>query len=222
MKSALLLIDIQNDFISGGALEVPDGDFVIGVANKLMRKKPDLFNYVIATQDWHPANHKSFSSQHSGSSPGDIVDLGDVKQTLWPDHCIQGQYGSNFAEALLIENVDKVFKKGTCIDRDSYSGFFDNIASFEPQDSVALARSGDTGLDDWLRLNQVKELTLMGLATDYCVLFSALDALRLGYAVTVVTDGCKSVDIMPGDGERALLTMQNAGAKLAHSSELLS
>jgi len=222
VKSALVLIDIQNDFVRGGALAVPDGDAVVDVANEIMTKIDPSFDYVLASQDWHPPRHQSFASEHPGAKPGDSIDLSGVKQTLWPDHCVQGERGSQFVPSLLVNNIDKVFQKGSHPDRDSYSAFFDNSASFGLVKKDDSGRQGDTGLDEWLKLRQVKNLTFLGLATDYCVLYSVMDAIRLGYHVTVVTDGCRSVDLVRGDGQQALRTMKNAGAQLITSSELIS
>ena len=221
MKSALLVIDIQNDFVPGGALAVTDGHAVVDVANQFIKNDNEWFDYVVASQDWHPARHKSFASQHPGAKPGDTIDLGGVSQILWPDHCIQGSSGSQFVQNLRSDHFDKVIQKGTHIDRDSYSAFFDNAASFDQTTMMIAARSGDTGLNDWLQAHDVSNLTVLGLATDYCVLFSVMDALKLDYHVTVVIDGCRSVDVMPGDGQRALSTMNNAGARLITSSDLI-
>lgn len=222
MKSALVLIDIQNDFVKGGALAVPDGDAVVDVANEIMRNSHSSFDYVLASQDWHPPRHQSFASEHPGAKPGDSIDLAGVKQTLWPDHCVQGEHGSQFVKSLLISKIDEVFQKGIHPDRDSYSAFFDNTASFSLAIKHDSERPGDTGLNEWLKLRQVKNLTFLGLATDYCVLYSVMDAIGLGYQVTVVTDGCRSVDLALGDGRQALHKMKNAGARLITCSELIS
>ena len=222
MKTALVLIDIQNDFVQGGALAVKDGDAVVGVANELMESGERVFDYVLASQDWHPPGHKSFASQHKSAKPGDLIDLGVLSQTLWPDHCVQGTKGSQFVHSLRVEHIDKVFRKGVNRDRDSYSAFFDNASLIGERESTASHLSGDTGLDKWLKQRDIKNLVFLGLATDYCVLFSVLDALKLGYQVTVVIDGCRSVEVMPGDGERALSTMKNAGARLMTALQLLT
>jgi len=221
VKSALLVIDIQNDFVPEGALAVTDGNAVVDVANQFIKNDKSWFDYVVASQDWHPAQHKSFASQHPGAKPGDAVHLGGVSQILWPDHCIQGSSGSQFVQNLRSDCFDKVIQKGTYLDRDSYSAFFDNAASFELTSNQSPGRSGDTGLNDWLQSHDVSNLTVLGLATDYCVLFSVMDALKLGYHVTVITDGCRSVEVKPGDGQRALSKMKNTGARLITSSELI-
>jgi nicotinamidase/pyrazinamidase len=225
VKVALLLIDIQKDFVSGGALAVPDGDSVIRVANQLMTYKGKIFDYVVASQDWHPPKHLSFASQHHGLNQGDVLDIDGVKQTLWPDHCVEGSNGSEFVKGLKLSFIDEIFKKGTSRNRDSYSAFFDNSLidgslSFAQLTGKSSEYSGDTGLHAWLSGQGVGKLFVLGLATDYCVRFSVLDALRLGYDVTVVRDGCRSVEFKPGDGVQALQEMHRAGAKLTTSDQL--
>lgn len=193
---ALLLVDIQNDFCPGGALAVRDGDAVVAVANALVPR----FSLVVATQDWHPVGHGSFSSSHPGTSPGDIVDLGGVPQVLWPDHCVQNSPGSSFHSALDVACIDHIVHKGTDPGIDSYSAFFDN------------GHLKDTGLAAFLEERAVDELVLLGLATDYCVKFTVLDAIGLGFGVTVVEDGCRAVNMAEGDGVRAFDEMRSAGA----------
>lgn len=201
---ALVLVDLQNDFMSGGALAVAEGDRVVPVANELMPR----FALVVATQDWHPANHGSFASAHAGRMPGDVIDLGGVAQVLWPDHCMQGSPGASFHSALDVAGIDAVIRKGMDPAVDSYSGFFDNDAHT------------DTGLNELLSSQGVDDLVVMGLATDYCVRWTVLDAVGLGFGVTVVTDGCRAVDVTPGDGEAAFREMHTAGARLTTSTEL--
>ncbi len=219
MKKALLVIDIQNDFLPGGALPVPSGNDVIEVANKLISMKGDCFDYVVTSQDAHPPGHKSFASQHPGKIPGDLISLNGLQQILWPDHCVQGTRGSEFAKNLIVDQFDAVFKKGVKTDVDSYSAFFDNT-SLDRSRGVADGMSGDTGLHGWLESKDVSRLVMMGLATDYCVLFSVIDALKLGYDVTVVTDGCRGVDMERDDSARALARMQALGARLITSFDL--
>lgn len=194
--TALLLVDLQNDFMPGGALAVPQGDEVVEVANRLTPE----YNLVVATQDWHPANHGGFASQHPGKKPGDTIDLHGVEQILWPDHCVQGAPGASFHSALDVARIQHVVRKGTAAAVDSYSAFFDN------------ARRNSTGLADLLHGRGVGELHVMGLATDYCVLFSVLDALDLGFRVRVIPEGCRGIDLHPGDVDRALEKMRAAGA----------
>lgn len=202
---ALVLVDIQNDFMPSGALPVPDGDAVVAVANMLAPR----FSLVVATQDWHPADHGSFASAHPGAAPGDVIDLGGVEQVLWPDHCVQNTPGASFHSALDVGAVDHVVRKGTDREIDSYSAFYDN------------GHRKDTGLAEFLRARGVAELVVCGLATDYCVKFTALDALGLGFGVTVIADGCRAVDLTPGDGERAFAEMRSAGAQVLDSAGLV-
>lgn len=198
MTTALLLIDLQNDFLPGGALAVPGGDEVIPVANDLI----DRYELVVATQDWHPAGHRSFASQHPGHEPGQVIDLDGLDQILWPDHCVQETTGAAFAPGLAPRAVERVVRKGTDPDIDSYSGFFDN------------ARRKATALDGLLRDEGVEGVDIMGLATDYCVLFTALDAADLGYQTTVITAGCRAVELEAGDREAALERMRAAGVEI--------
>lgn len=201
---ALILVDIQNDFMPFGALPVAGGDQVVAVANSIAAR----FSLVVATQDWHPADHGSFASTHPGLKPGDMVDLGGVEQVLWPDHCVQGTPGASFHSALDVAAIDHVVRKGTDPSVDSYSGFFDND------------RRLDTGLGEYLMSRGVDELVVCGLATEYCVKYTVLDAVGMGFGVTVVEDGCRAVELQSGDGDRALLEMHGAGAKVIESSEL--
>jgi nicotinamidase/pyrazinamidase len=192
---ALLLIDLQNDFLSGGALAVPDGDSVIGVANRAM----DLADHVVATQDWHPPDHGSFA-RVQGVEVGQLFQLDGLPQLGWPDHCVQGTPGAELAAGLHLEKVDQIVKKGTDRMIDSYSGFFDN------------GHRHATGLDEYLKSVGVTELSVMGLATDYCVKFTVLDAQRLGYPTRVLLDGCRGVDLSEGDVAAAIAEMRRAGA----------
>jgi nicotinamidase/pyrazinamidase len=200
---ALVLVDIQNDFCPGGALAVRDGDAVVAVANMLIPR----FSLVVATQDWHPAGHGSFASSHPGTAPGDVIDLGGVPQVLWPDHCVQGTAGASFHSALDVAGFDHVVRKGTDVGIDSYSAFYDN------------GHLKDTGLAAFLEQRCAEELVIMGLATDYCVKFSVLDALGLGFGVTVISDGCRAVELAEGDGERAFAEMRSAGARVLASGD---
>jgi nicotinamidase/pyrazinamidase len=195
---ALLLIDIQNDFLPTGALPVPEGDQVVPVANRFM----DQFDLVIATQDWHPANHGSFAANHAGRKPGELIELNGLQQILWPVHCVQATPGADFAPSLDRTRITHVVRKGTDSTIDSYSGFFDN------------GHRKATGLDEYLRGRNVTDLYILGLATDYCVKFTALDARQLGYAVQLVPEGCRGVDLKPGDVEAAVREMQTAGVTI--------
>ena len=196
--SALLLIDVQNDFLPGGALAVAHGDQIVPVAN---RRMPD-YDLVVATQDWHPADHRSFASQHPGKQAGEIIQLDGLEQVLWPDHCVQGTRGAEFAAALDRVRVHQVIRKGTDQAIDSYSGFFDN------------ARRKATGLEAYLRSKNVAEVHVMGLATDYCVKFTALDAVNLRFRTVLLTEGVRGVNLKEGDCQRALDEMRAAGVHL--------
>ncbi|MDY0340880.1 MAG: bifunctional nicotinamidase/pyrazinamidase [Coriobacteriia bacterium] len=195
---ALLLVDLQNDFMPFGALPVADGDAVVPVANALVSR----FSLVVASQDWHPAGHGSFASAYPDAAPGDTIELAGVGQVLWPDHCVQGMPGASLHSALDVGGIDHVVRKGTDPAVDSYSAFFDND------------RRRDTGLAAYLEERGVDELVIMGLATDYCVRATVLDACALGFGVTVIEDGCRAVEVAPGDGERAFTEMRSAGARV--------
>lgn len=193
---ALLLIDIQNDFLPGGALAVPGGNEIIPVVNGLI---PD-FELIVATQDWHPPDHGSFAANHPGKSVYETVDLHGLAQTLWPAHCVQNTGGALFAPALETRRITRVFPKGMDPRIDSYSGFFDN------------GHRGGTGLAEWLRGQDVTELTLCGLATDYCVKFTALDALECDFKVNLHLAACRGVDLQPGDCDKAVAAIREHGA----------
>lgn len=206
MTTALILVDIQNDFCPGGALAVPDGDAVVPVANRLM----DAADLVVATQDWHPATHGSFAIHHPGRRPFEQATLGGLPQVLWPVHCVQGTPGAALRAGLAVQRIAHVVPKGTDPAIDSYSGFFDN------------GRRRATGLEAYLRAQGVDAVWILGLATDYCVRATALDALSLGFATTVVADGCRAVDLHPGDGAKALAEIRAAGGTIATAAEVLA
>ena len=195
---ALVAVDLQYDFCPGGALAVPDGDSVIPVVNALSSR----FDLVVATQDWHPANHGSFASNHPGATAGEAVVLGGVPETLWPDHCVQGTPGARLHDGFDLGPVAAIVRKGTDPSVDSYSAFFDN------------ARRRTTGLAGYLREWDVAEVWFAGLATDYCVKYSVLDALELGFGAVVVADACRGIDLEAGDVVRALAQMAAAGARM--------
>jgi nicotinamidase/pyrazinamidase len=204
MKRALILVDIQNDFIPGGSLAVADGDATVPVANRLQPR----FELVVATQDWHPADHGSFASNHPGRKPGELSELGGLPQVLWPDHCVQGSHGAEFHRDLDLSRVARVFRKGTDPEIDSYSGFFDN------------GHRKATGLGDYLREQQVTDVYVMGLATDYCVKWTALDALQLGFRTHLVEDGSRGVELQPGDVAAAVEEMRRAGVAITTSGAI--
>lgn len=195
---ALIVIDVQNDFCPGGALAVEDGDAILPGINQLMSD----FGAVILTQDWHPANHLSFAANHPGAAPFSLTQMPYGPQVLWPSHCVQGSHGAAFHRDLHIDRADLILRKGFRPAIDSYSAFFEND------------RSTPTGLDGYLHSRGVRDLVLTGLATDFCVAFSALDAARLGYGVTVRMDLCRAIDL---DGSLARMTaeMLAAGIRLA-------
>lgn len=193
---ALVLVDLQYDFCPGGALAVPGGDETIAVAQRLMPR----FDIVVATQDWHPLDHGSFAANHPGTSPGQVIDLDGQRQVLWPAHCVQDTRGAELHAGLDRHRISEVIRKGVDPRIDSYSGFFDN------------GHQKDTGLAAWLKERGVRQLYVLGLATDYCVKFTVLDACELGFEVWVVEDGCRAVERAPGDGDRAFHAMRAAGA----------
>jgi nicotinamidase/pyrazinamidase len=205
MKS-LILVDLQNDFLPGGALAVPQGDVVIPLANQLQI----AFRLVVATQDWHPANHQSFAVNHPGRKPGDIIKMRGLPQILWPAHCVQNTRGAQLAPGLMLQRVNKVFRKGTDAEIDSYSGFFDN------------GHQRATGLGEYLQDKGVADVYVMGLATDYCVKNTALDAVGLGFNTFLIEDACRGVNLKPEDVTHAVQEMQQAGVVVVRSGALRS
>jgi nicotinamidase/pyrazinamidase len=200
----LLIIDVQNDFCPGGSLAVDGGDEVVPVINGMLPQ----FTRVVATQDWHPADHVSFASSHPGRKPLDVVDAGGIEQVLWPDHCIQGTRGAELHARLSVGRIELVLRKGLRRALDSYSAFFEND------------RRTDTGLRFYLKGMRTREIFICGLATDYCVKASALDARRLGFRVTLVADACRGVDFPTGSVEKSLAEMRKAGVKVTESASL--
>ena len=201
---ALILVDLQNDFCPGGALSVARGDETIAIANRLL----PYFSTVVATQDWHPADHESFAPQHRGRKPGEMIELHGLPQVLWPPHCVQGTRGADLHPDLQRDKITEVFHKGTDRTVDSYSGFFDN------------GHRNSTGLADWLRERWITRVYVMGLTTDYCVKATALDARELGFETWVIEDGCRPVELHPGDGDRAFGAMRAAGATIVESGSI--
>ena len=193
---ALIVIDVQNDFCPGGALAVAEGDKIINRINGLM----DDFVVTVLTQDWHPANHSSFASNHAGKAPFETLTMSYGPQTLWPDHCIRGTAGAEFHPDLRTDPAQLVIRKGFRPAIDSYSAFFEND------------RSTTTGLDGYLRARGVTGVTFVGLATDFCVAYSALDAARLGYRATVLLGACRGIDL---GGSMAAMTAQMRAAGVA-------
>jgi len=195
---ALIIVDVQNDFCPSGALAVTGGDIIVEGINRLAKK----FDVVTTTQDWHPGDHGSFASNHPGAKPYDIGKLSGRDQVLWPDHCVQNSSGAQFHPKLQV--IATNFLKGTNPQADSYSGFLDDDGT-------------STGLDGYLKSKNVTHIYICGLATDYCVKFTALDALKMGYTTFVVEDLCKGVNIEPADTEKALQDLQQAGATITQS-----
>jgi nicotinamidase/pyrazinamidase len=198
----LLIIDVQNDFCPGGALAVERGDEVVPVINRLVPR----FTRVAATQDWHPAGHVSFASSHAGRKPLDTVDAEGISQVLWPDHCVQGTRGAELHGGLDSRGVSLILRKGMRRELDSYSALFENDKKTE------------TGLSPYLRGLGIGEIFLCGLATDYCVYHSAVDARRLGFGVTLVRDACRGVDFPPGRVREVLREMEAAGVRIVESA----
>ena len=192
---ALILVDIQNDFCPGGALAVADGDAVVSIANSLMT----TVDLVVATQDWHPENHGSFASNNLGRKVFDLADLGGLPQVMWPAHCVQWTGGAQFHPGLNTRRIARVFPKGTDPTIDSYSGFFDN------------GKRKATGLGEWLKTQAVDEVLICGLATDYCVKATAIDAAQLGFRTVLIEDGCRGVAMKTTDIPDALAAMRQAG-----------
>lgn len=203
--NALILVDIQNDFLPGGALAVPEGDKIVPLVNTLLPHFP----LVVATQDRHPAGHGSFAVNHPGRSPFELGELAGLPQVLWPVHCVEGTPGADFAPGLDTARIARVFPKGTDREIDSYSGFFDN------------GHRRATGLGDYLRERGATRVFVVGLATDYCVKFTALDARALGFEVTLIEDACRGVNLAPGDVAHALAEMRAAGVEIIRADGLL-
>lgn len=203
-KTALILVDLQNDFCKGGSLAVPEGDAVIPIANQLQSH----FDLVIATKDWHPSDHMSFASNHPGHKIGDIVTVHGLAQILWPDHCVQESIGAEFHPQLDVSRVHKIVLKGCDKTIDSYSAFFDN------------EHRRSTGLADYLRAEGICKIYIMGLATDYCVKYSCRDAVKLGFDVSIIEDGCRGVELKPGDIAAAYQEMREEGVKVVRSRDI--
>ena len=207
MSRVLIVVDVQNDFCPGGALAVPDGAAVVPVINALARR----FEHVVLTQDWHPARHISFASSHQGRKPFDLIELPYGTQVLWPDHCVQGTHGAAFHAGLDIPQAQVVVRKGYRQNVDSYSGFLE------------ADRATPTGLGGYLRERGLAHAFIVGLATDFCVAWTALDARRFGLETTVIEDACRGIDaptVPGGTLARAWSEMAAAGVKRARAEEL--
>lgn len=202
---ALLIVDVQNDFCPGGALEVPDGDVVVPVINTLSAH----FDHVIQTQDWHPEGHSSFASSHDGKEPFDTISMPYGEQVLWPDHCVQGSEGAEFHPDLITNRSQLIIRKGFRKDIDSYSAFYEND------------NTTTTGLAGYLRERDIDTLYVSGLATDFCVKWSVIDGLKENFNIWVVDDAVKGID-MEGSVDQAWKEMKEKGAERISSSDLLS
>ena len=203
-NTALLVVDVQVDFCPGGNLPVPEGEAVVPVINRLMRK----FRRIAATQDWHPRDHVSFASNHPGSSPFETIHTKEGEQILWPDHCVPGTAGAEFHPDLDTLPFDLILRKGTDPDLDSYSAFFEND------------HKTPTGLHFYLEGVSVRTIYLVGLALDVCVFYSAMDALRLGFRTLLVEDACRGIDTPPGSLAARLEEMRTAGVRILTAAEL--
>lgn len=202
---ALILIDLQYDFLPNGSLAVANSDEILPTINNLQLN----FEHIIATRDWHPANHKSFASNHKNKQPGEFIELQGLSQVLWPDHCVQGSPGAEMSANVNQSTIDYIVYKGTDSEIDSYSAFFDN------------GRLKKTELDAYLKRKKIKTLYVAGLATDYCVYFTVLDGLSLGYEVFVIEDACRAVNLQPDDGAKAIADMKAKGANIILSKDIL-
>lgn len=202
--SVLLIVDMQNDFMPGGALGVPGASECVPIINQLMER----FELVLATQDWHPHDHMSFVTTHPGKKVGDIVVVEGVAQILWPVHCVRNTHGSELVPDLNKDPIESIFYKGTDKKYDSYSAFFDN------------ARRKSTGLADYLQSRNVKKVVIAGVATEYCVLYTAIDAIDLGFKVAVVEDACRGIYLNPEDVNDALEIMRDKGVQFLSSKDI--
>lgn len=201
---ALIIVDVQNDFCPGGALPVPEGDQVVSTINRLQ----PLFGLVVATQDWHPAAHGSFAKNHPGRHPGEQIKLAGLPQILWPVHCVQGTFGAELHGQLDRSQIARVFPKGTDPRIDSYSGFFDN------------GHRAATDLGEYLKSQGVADVYICGLATDYCVKFTALDAIALGFRTYLIEDACRGVELRQGDVQQAINDMRERGVSVVSANEV--
>jgi nicotinamidase/pyrazinamidase len=204
IMDALILVDVQNDFVPGGALPVPGGDAIVPLVNDLQSR----FELVVATQDWHPPGHGSFAANHPGKRVYDVTELHGLPQVLWPVHCVQHTPGADFVPGLDRPRIERVFRKGTDAAIDSYSGFFDN------------GHRKSTGLGDYLKSRGVRSVYVCGLAADYCVKFTALDARQLGFDTFLIEDATRGVNVTPGDVDRAIAEMRAAGVRVVPSGDV--
>jgi len=199
--STLLIVDMQNDFMPNGPLPTRGADSLVPIINELMQEYP----VILATQDWHPKNHVSFAPNHPGKKVGDVVIVEGIEQILWPVHCVQNTKGAELVAGLKTDAIQQIFYKGIDPLVDSYSAFFDN------------AKKRKTGLEVYLRQHAIQAFSIVGVLTDYCVLYSVLDALALGFDVTVIAKGCRAINKVAGDEQKAFAAMKEKGAKIRGS-----
>lgn len=204
-KKALIMVDLQNDFCKGGSLAVPDGDAVIPLANQLQPH----FDLIIATKDWHPEDHMSFAANNPGCKVGDVITINKLEQILWPVHCVQNTKGSELHPQLDTSRIQKYFFKGVDKTVDSYSAFFDN------------AHLRTTGLADYLLQQDIHDIYIMGLATDYCVRFTCLDAIHMGFNTHIIEDACRGINRDPDDVANVLKEMEEEGVKILKARDIL-
>jgi nicotinamidase/pyrazinamidase len=202
---ALLLVDLQNDLLPGGAIPVPQGDAILPLVNQLQ----GAFRLVVATQDWHPPNHKSFAVHHPGRKPGDTVVLKKVPHRLWSAHCVQTTRGAELAPGLMMNRVNRVFRRGTEPELDGYSAYFDN------------GHTRATGLSDYFRDKRVTDVYVAGLGTEDCIKATVMDSISFGLNTFVIEDACRGWNFQPDDSRSALNEMKQAGASVIHSREVL-
>ena len=203
-RSALIIVDVQNDFCPDGALAVAEGDRIVPAINAIAPR----FDVVVATRDWHPEDHVSFASSHEGREVGEMISSNGREQMLWPDHCVRGTSGAELHPALDVRPLDLILHKGTRTELDSYSGFLETD------------RETTTGLAGYLRDLAVERVSICGLATDYCVLFTAIDAVEAGFATRLVTDAVRGIDLPEGNLERAMARMREAGVTFVASQDI--
>lgn len=203
-KKALLMVDLQNDFCRNGSLEVPDANTIIPHANSLQQN----FECVIASKDWHPEDHLSFAANHPGKKVNDILEIDGIQQILWPVHCVQNTPGAEFHPDLKTDKISKIVYKGTNKQIDSYSAFFDN------------AHLRKTDLQDYLEKQNIQTIYVMGLATDYCVKYTCIDAMHLGFKTYIIEDACRGVELVAGDIVRAIDEMRAAGVQVVRMGEI--
>ena len=203
VNNCLIITDIQNDFCPGGALAVAEGDKIIPIVNALARK----FDKVVATQDWHPPGHASFASTHN-KEPYDIITIEEIQQVLWPEHCVTGSFGADFHKDLDLREVDLIIRKGSDLNIDSYSTFLEND------------KKTVTGLHYYLKGFSIQDLYICGLATDYCVYYSAMDAKEMGFKVGVILDACRGIDVPAGNIAAAVERMKERGIRIMNHDDL--